>query len=434
MKKRKTIISSILLCLFISLFTAFPSTQAFAQTLIEKPDIIGKSAITMDLTTGEIIYAKDIDTKRYPASITKLMTALVFAENVTKDESIPYTESASKQPAYSLNANYGPIKIGDSLSATDTMNTLLLFSANDAAYMIADHVSGSNDEFIKLMNKRAKELGLKNTNFTNPNGLHHTEHYTTAYDLSLMAKAMLENPWVKEAIATKESQIQFLESGKRINIENRNKLLGKDGNIGGKTGFTDPAGRCLLAFYERGGRTLVGVVLNSEYGATDTQVFEDMNAIMDYSFTTKKSLYKEPGDILTEVEAKYKTFGFFGKEKSIKIPISINKEIQRYDNGINEKDISLSVTTTDMDAWDIAGNKNLPTIFSEKGSKIELTSSAKISNFTIIQENLVYYITRIGGILLAITLFILLALAIKNRKHRRRSFYGGRNKRKNIFK
>ncbi|MGL4655981.1 MAG: D-alanyl-D-alanine carboxypeptidase family protein [Sarcina sp.] len=433
MKKNKTILSSILLCFFVSIFTAFPSTQVLAENLFEKPEIVGKSAITMDLATGEIIYAKDIDTKRYPASITKLMTALVFAENATKDAIIPYTKSASTQPEYSLNANYGPIKIGDTLSASDTMNALLLFSANDAAYMIADYVSGSNDEFIKLMNKRAKELGLKNTNFTNPNGLHHAEHYTTAYDLSLMAKIMLENPWVKEAMATKESQIKFLKSDKRINIENRNKLLGKDGNIGGKTGFTDPAGRCLLAFYERGGRTLVGVVLNSEYGATDTQVFEDMDAIMDYSFAAKKAPYKNTGDILTEVEAKYKTFGFFGKEKTIKIPISINKEIQRYDNGINEKDISLSVNTTDMDAWDIAGNSELPTIFSEKGSKIELTSSAEISNFTIIKTNLMYYITRIGGIILAITLLTLAFIAIMKRKHRRKSFYSSRKKRK-IFK
>ena len=431
MKNKKTIILSTMLCLFISMFAAFPSTKVLAESLVEKPAIVGKSAITMDLATGEIIYAKDIDTKRYPASITKLMTALVFAENATKEAIIPFTESASKQPAYSLNANYGPIKVGDALSGLDTMNALLLFSANDSAYMIGDYIAGSNEEFIKLMNKRAKELGLKNTNFTNPNGLHDPEHYTTAYDLSLMAKAMLENPWVKEAIATKEAQIEFTDSQKRINIENRNKLLGKDGNIGGKTGFTDPAGRCLLAFYERDGRILVGIVLNSEYGATDTQVFEDMDAIMDYSFAAKKVPYKNTGDILTEVEAKYKTFGFFGKEKTIKIPISINQEIQKYDNGINKEDVTLTVNTTDMDAWDIAGNTELATIFSEKGSKIDLTASSEISNFTIIKENLMYYIVRIGGILAIIAGLILAFAGLMKRKHRRQSFYG---RRRNIFK
>lgn len=431
MKKNKAFISSMLLCLFISIFTAFPSTKVLAENIIEKPEIIGKSAITMDISTGEIIYAKDIDTKRYPASITKLMTALVFAENATKDDIIPYTKAAKEQPPHSMNANFGPINIGDSLSGSDTMNALLLFSANDSAYMIADYVAGSNEDFIKLMNKKAKDLGLKNTNFMNPNGLHHAEHYTTAYDLALIANAMLENPWVKESIGTKESQVNFIKSQKRINIENRNKLLGKDGNIGGKTGFTTPAGRCLLSIYERGGKTLVGVVLNSEFGATDTQVFDDMDAIMDYSFAAKKSPYKETGDLITEIEATYKTFGFFGKEKTIKIPISINTDIQKYNNGIAEKDISLVVNTANMDAWDIAGNTELPTIFSEKGSKLELTSSAEISNFTIIKENLIYYITRIGGVLAIISFLIFGFLALMKRKNRRNNFY---SRRKNIFK
>ena len=431
MKKHTAIISSIILCLLTSIFTIIPSTEVLAENLIKKPNIVGKSAITMDLATKEIIYAKDIDTKRYPASITKLMTALVFAENASKTDKIPYTESARKQPPYSLNSNYGPIAITDSLSGADTMNALLLFSANDSAYMIADYVSGSSEEFIKLMNKKAKDLGLKNTNFENPTGLHNPEHYTTAYDLALAANAILANPWVKESMGTKKSQINFLESNKRINIENRNKLLGQDGNIGGKTGYTDPAGRCLLSFYQRGGRTLVGVVLNSEYGATDTQVFDDMDAIMDYSFSAKKLPYKNTGDILTEVEAKYKTFGFFGKEKTIKIPISINSNIERYENGISEKDISLKVNTNNMNAWDIAGNKELPTVFSEKGTKIELTSSATISNFTIIKENMIYYITRVGGILIAISIIIFAIISLQKRKNRRSMFYG---RRKNIFK
>ncbi|WP_297517423.1 D-alanyl-D-alanine carboxypeptidase family protein [uncultured Clostridium sp.] len=432
MKKNKGILLGIMTSLLVGLFTTFPTTQVLAQTNNEKPSIVGKSAITMDLATGEIIYAKDIDTKRYPASITKLMTALVFAENADKDSIIPFTKSASVQPAYSLAANYAPIAIGDSLSGSDTMDALLLFSANDSAYMIGDYVAGSNEEFIKLMNTRAKELGLKNTNFTNPNGLHNPEHYTTAYDLSLLAKVMLQNPWIKETMATKDAQIEFNDSGKRIDIENRNKLLGKDGNIGGKTGFTDPAGRCLLAFYQRGGRSLVGIVLNSEYGATDTQVFDDMDTIMDYSFAAKKSPYRKVGDIVTEIEAKYKTFGFFGKEKTIKIPVSINKEIQKYDNLLDEKNINLSVNTTDMDAWNIAGNTELTTIFSEKGSKIELTASAQISNFTIIKENLVYYITRIGGVLGIIILLVLAFFSLMKRKSRRNSFYTRR--RKNIFK
>lgn len=423
--KTPAIILSIMACI---LYVATPSLALASE---QKPTIVGKSAITMDLETGEIIYAKDIDTSRYPASITKLMTALIFAENAEKDAQIPFTQSASIQPEYSLSANYGPIKIGDTLSATDTMNSLLLFSANDAAYMIADYVSGSNEKFLELMNKKAKELGLTNTNFTNPNGLHDVEHYTTAHDLSKMAKAMLDNAWVKEAMATKEAQIQFTESGKRINIENRNKLLGIDGNIGGKTGYTDPAGRCLLAFYEREGRTILGIVLNSEYGATDTQVFEDMDSIINYSFAAQKIKHKEKGTQIAEVEATYRPFGFFGKEKSIKIPLTINSDITKYDNDINEKDISLVVDTKDMSAWEIAGNKELNVTFSEKGSTLKLTASATISNLNIMSNNIIYYITRVGSVLVVLIFILWIIRTFRNKKVRRRSFL---RKKKNIFK
>lgn len=430
MKKTKYVISSLLIFLISSMFVFLPVTPAYAS---DKPSIVGKSAITMDLATGEIIYAKDIDTKRYPASITKLMTALLFAENATKDARIPFTESAKIQPEYSLSANYGPIETTDALSGADVMNALLLFSANDSAYMAAEYVSGSPEGFFKLMNSRAKELGLKNTNFENPNGLHHDNHYTTAYDLALMGKAVLENEWVKETIGTEKSQIQFIDSQKRIDIENRNKLLGADGNIGGKTGYTTPAGRCLLAFYERDGRTLLGIVLSSEYGATDTQVFEDMNAIIDYSFAAQKVKYKEAGQQIAEVEAKYKAFGFFGKENTIKIPLSINEEILRYDNSVNTNDLKISVDTKDLNAWDIAGANDLKVNFSERGSISEFTATASLSNFDLIKSNAFYYSTRIGTVLILLGLLAWIFITLKNRQRRRRSFFG-RKRKKTIFK
>lgn len=426
MHKNKKILITTLLTFILTFSNLFIPLSVKANTnenLPPKPEILGKSAITMDLSTGEIIYAKNIDKKSYPASITKLMTALIFAENVDKSAIIPFTESAQKQPEYSLNANYGPIAIGDTLSATDAMNALLLFSANDSAYMIGDYISGSTDKFVALMNERAKKLGLNNTNFKNPNGLHDDEHYTTAYDLALMAKAMLENPWIKESIATQKDQIEFLNSNKRINIENRNKLLGKNGNIGGKTGYTNPAGKCLLSFYERDGRTLVGVVLNSQFDLEDTQVFKDMDAIIDYSFNATKTNYKKSSEIITELEASYKTFGFFGKEQKIKIPVSLNENITRYDNGIDSKDISLTVNAKGLSAWKIAGNDKLEVIFKDKYATSKFTASANISNFTLIKANLIYYILRIGGTIAALALIIFIIRSINLRKKRKRSFY-----------
>ncbi|MGL4991222.1 MAG: D-alanyl-D-alanine carboxypeptidase family protein [Sarcina sp.] len=418
-----------ILSILTTLIIFYPSNIALAQS--ERPNIIGSSAITVDLETGEIIYAKDIDSQRYPASITKLMTALIFAENASKTDKIPFTQSASIQPEYSLSANYGPITIGDSLSGDDTMKALLLFSANDAAYMIADYVAGNNTNFMKLMNEKATELGLSNTNFTNPNGLHEENHYTTAYDLAKIGKAVLENPWVKETIATKNAQIQFIDSQKRINIENRNKLLGENGNIGGKTGFTNAAGRCLWSVYERNGRTILGIVLNSEYGATDTQVFTDMNSIIDYSFLQSKLKYKEKGSEIAIVEAKYKPFIFFGKEKNINIPIILNEDLLKYDNGLDSNNISLTIDSNNMSAWKLAGNTNLNVVFTEKDLSTNILASSSISNIQIIKENILYYFIRITSACSILILIFWFIMTIKNKRIRRKNFL---KRKKNIFK
>ncbi|HCW03848.1 MAG TPA: D-alanyl-D-alanine carboxypeptidase, partial [Clostridium sp.] len=260
MKKPKF---SLLLTLALSIATSImPGTKVKAAE--EQPAINGLAAITLDYETGEIIYAKDIDEKMYPASTTKLMTALLLAENKEKSDSITYTESAYKQPAYSLRSNiYFNLKVGDTMSAADVMNSLLLFSGNDTAYMVADAVAGDADSFIKMMNEKAKALGMSSTNFVTANGLHDPNHYTTAYDLAILGASAYKNEWVRESMGTKEAKITLLTTGQPAYIENRNKLLGVDGNLGGKTGYTDLAGKCLVSVYERDGRKIVGVVLRA---------------------------------------------------------------------------------------------------------------------------------------------------------------------------
>ena len=141
-----------------------------------QPEIVSEAAIVLDYDTGEIIYEKNANNKMFLASTTKLMTAILFAENKSKEDTITYTESAKAQPPYTMDseqmAPYGKsMQIGDTLSADTVMKELLLFSANDSAYMIADAVSGNSNTFVELMNKKATEYGLKNTHFSNPNGL-----------------------------------------------------------------------------------------------------------------------------------------------------------------------------------------------------------------------------------------------------------------------
>ena len=270
------------LCLSVAV-PLFNTINAFAAT---QPSIMGESAITMDLDTGEIIYSKNADEKRSPASTTKLLTSLLFAENKSKSDSIPYSANSAALKETTLNNFIGnTAKPGDTLTANEVMDAVMVYSANDAAIMMAESVSGSVDSFVKLMNQRAKDLGAENTNFVNPNGLEtdpNNHNVTTAYDLALIAKAAYANDWVRESMGLAKTSVTL--DGKIIYIETRDKLLGIDGNVGGKTGNETKAGHCFVGYYNRNGRNLITVVLGSLYGADGMNVFNDTQSIADYSY------------------------------------------------------------------------------------------------------------------------------------------------------
>ena len=191
------------LLFFALVFTLVFSTTVFAA--VNPPELIGKAAISVDIDTNEIIYAKNIDNKMYPASITKLITALLLAENKTKTDELKYTKNAKAQPPYSYNLNIHPVAIGDTMSADNVMDGLLLYSGNDIAYMIADNVGGNPVNFTKMMNTKAAKLGMTGSHFITPNGLDdlNNQHYTTAYDLTLAGRAAYKNDWVKKSMGKK---------------------------------------------------------------------------------------------------------------------------------------------------------------------------------------------------------------------------------------
>ncbi|WP_040212141.1 D-alanyl-D-alanine carboxypeptidase family protein, partial [Clostridium polynesiense] len=282
--KYKKIIGTLILAFSFNTLTPLFSTKAQAKT--DPPNIVGQYAITIDADTGEVIYSKNGDAKSYPASTTKLLTALLLAENKNKEDILKFTESALKQPDYALYRSFGPIPLGTTMSADDVMKSLMLFSGNDIAYLIADNVAGDTSKFSDMMNAKLKEWGLNNSHFVNPNGLHHDNHYTTPFELAVITKKAYENPWVKETMAQSKATVNT-SLNKPINLENRNKNVGTDGCVAGKTGYTSPAGRSLAAVYERDGRTIIGVVMKSAYDVQDTQVFKDMKNIIDYSYAAE---------------------------------------------------------------------------------------------------------------------------------------------------
>ncbi|MCY6370866.1 D-alanyl-D-alanine carboxypeptidase family protein [Clostridium ganghwense] len=413
------------------------------------PKIYGKTAIVVDVNTGEIIYTKGIDeSPMYPASTTKLLTALLLAENKQPTDVIKYTQNAAKQPAYSLYNLVGKSKITtkDTMTADDVMKALLLFSANDSAYMIADNVAGSPEKFEEMMNNKIKELGLKHTHFVTPNGLDSgiKDHYTSAYDLSVIAKAAYKNPWVKKVMNTKEDRVE-ISNGTIGYVTNRNKLLdvkidtayadkiGIDLNqmpasdavcVGGKTGYTSKAGRCLVAIFNKDGRTLAGVVMKSVYDAKDSYVFNDMAKIINWSYAAKRTPLYKANTELKKITVKYKPLKFIGPEKEVTIPLVSKKDAMYYENEVNKSEVKTEFKISDINVGDLSKDKSVGTLVVKERDAVKTYELyPTISSKDIMKQNILLYVGVGVGVIVAILIILLLIKLISRGGRRRRRRY-----------
>lgn len=410
--KKKNLLLTLALSVTISVFSPFISVVSAAEA---EPKIKGQATLVMDYETGEVIYEVNGDKKMYPASTTKVLAALVLADHAKKDDPLKYTEFAKKQPSSSINTDIVPIKVGDTLSADTAMKALLMHSANDAAYLIAEDVGGNKEGFADLMNKKAKELNANNTNFVTPNGLHDANHYSTVYDLSLITKAGFQNEWVREAMSLKKADIKV--SNKTISLDNTNKNLGKNGNVAGKTGFTTEAGRCLVSVYERNNRKLIGVVLKSTKDNNDTQVFKDMEAVVDYSYKQKKVPYAKSSDKMETTSVEYKPFKFFGPTKTIDVPFVLNEDIEYYKNSMNDSDAKLTISLDNVNAWELANkSKSATAKFQTRNYSKDYNLTANITTSDILKANIVLYSICIFVIIAVIVTIYIIVRRSKKKK------------------
>lgn len=237
-------------------------------------DLKCESAIAVDLNSGKVLYSKDIHKKLYPASLTKLMTALLLSEHYNKNDQITYTVRAKNEPA-----NRMGFFVGNRLTADNAMKALLIFSANDIATTVAENVSGNVKGFADLMNQKAKALGMKDTHFANANGLSDSNHYTSAYDISILARKVYQVPWIIDTMETPSAFVRTT-SGKGITVYNTNKTLGENGCFAGKTGNTAAAGWCLTAYYHSDGRVIVGIVMKSP---SEDRLYIDMRDLIAFA-------------------------------------------------------------------------------------------------------------------------------------------------------
>jgi len=397
-------------------FTLVFSTTVFAATT--PPELIGKAAISVDMDTNEIIYTKNIDNKMYPASITKLITALLLAENRKTTDNLKYTKNAKAQPPYSYNLNIHPVAIGDTMSADNVMDGLLLYSGNDIAYMIADNVGGDPANFAKMMNSKAASLGMTGSHFITPNGLDdiNDNHYTTPYDLTLAGRAAYKNEWVRKSMGKKTSVIKST-NGPEATVENRNKLLGIDGNIGGKTGYTVKAGRCLISIYERNGRHIIGVVMNSDYNLPkDTIVFDDMTKLINFSYVAKKDILNKKNTEIKTVPVSYNVIPFIGPKRTINVPIESKEDVSFYNNDV--KAVS-SIKIDTINPWKLNKDTSVGTmVIKQRDAQTSYKLYPTISSSTLIKDNIIIYAGVAVVLIAIIALIVLLISSINKRKNR----------------
>lgn len=283
---------SIFLCL-VMILGFIPGQTAYAAA--EWPSDISISAdggILMDINSGAVLYEKNSHEPYYPASITKILTALIVIENCSLDETVTFSNTAvnSLEP----NSSILGARAGDTLSVRDCLYALLLQSANEVANALAEHCAGSMDAFAEMMNERVAELGCTDSHFANPSGLNDPNHYVSAYDMALIAKAAFNNPTFVEIDSTTyydvpAGKLKQYPDGWRYYAHHRmlrkNDSLYYNGVIGGKTGYTSLAGNTLVTCAERDGMKLVAVVLNGHQTH-----YSDTKALFDYGFKNFKSV------------------------------------------------------------------------------------------------------------------------------------------------
>ena len=277
--------------LFISILLILSFSPLKAEVVA--PNIVAESAILIDANTKTVLYEKNGYDKHYPASITKLMTALLAIENLSSNDTITFSQEAIF--GIESGSSHIAINVDEQLTVDQALHGLLLMSANEVANGLAEAVSGSVEAFAERMTERAKELGALNTHFVNPHGLHNTDHYTTAYDMALIASYLVDNEYFLQIMkdstyqipaTNKTDETRYLYQQHKMLNPSRDTTIYRKDVIGGKTGYTNEARQTLVTMAKQGDTTLIAVVLKSERDA----IYTDTAQLLDYGFESYHSL------------------------------------------------------------------------------------------------------------------------------------------------
>ena len=281
MKKLASLIMAILIAIM-------PMNLSFANEDNAPLSVSSKSAILMDVGSGQILYEKNAHDKLPPASVTKVMTMLLICEaldsgKITLDDSVQISDNAASMGGSQIFLEAGEVQKVDTL-----LKGIAVASANDGCVAMAEYIGGSVESFVDMMNAKAKELNMKDTNFVNTNGLPVDNHYTSAHDIAIMSRELLKHDVISKYLTTWMDQVVVGKKQITVGLANTNKLIKHyQGATGVKTGFTQQAKYCLSASAKRGDTHLVAVTLGAE---TSPERFKDATSLLNFGFANYESV------------------------------------------------------------------------------------------------------------------------------------------------
>lgn len=286
MRKRQRVY--MLIAAFFILVGAIPFQSMKVQAAAywpEGPQVASQAAIVMEASTGTILYEKNIHDQHYPASITKIMTTLLALEKGNLSDTVTFSHDA----VYNTEGSSIARDVGEQMTLEQCLYAVMLNSANECAYAVAEHIGGTMPAFVDMMNEKAKELGCQNTHFNNPDGLQDENHYTSAYDMALIARAAYQNETFRLITGTsrytipptnKHAEETFLQNHNEMLYAWKTRKYLYDNCVGGKTGYTQAANSTLVTYAQKDGMTLICVVLDVQSPGQ----WSDTRSLFDYCF------------------------------------------------------------------------------------------------------------------------------------------------------
>ena len=241
----------------------------------EGPNVFSQFAATIDAKTGDLLYDKNAHHRAYPASVTKVLTAILLMEHTKPEDQFTFSQLALDQEKSNYQIEFQP---GEMVNRNTALMILMVLSANDVSYAIAEHIGGSVENFANMMNEKAKQLGATDSHFVTPNGLHDPNHYTTPYDIAMITRGVQKYPEILQAMNTKRTTVTT--SRQTVSIFNKSIYFENPYSIGGKTGFTNEARNTLVLLNEKDGNRIINVVMASQR----PEIYEDLKQMAEYSF------------------------------------------------------------------------------------------------------------------------------------------------------